>query len=443
MARMNRPIPRPLRKPSKLKPKRLGGPGRVSPSLPDKFSNARLVDNLRQYQAELEIQNKALRFSQAEAEGASERFVTLFSHVPLALMVVEESGLILETNGRSLDLFRPLESDPPLTFLYPLVNPSGLDRVRLCFFLAKEQGAYEIDEVEFSGGSNGAFTGDIHVARIVHAEDEPPRFICAIIDQGPLLAQRHALQRSTQALQERNDQLVQSKTRLAAIINSSLDAILCVDKNHHIMVFNPTAATVFQCATEDALGRPLTDFLPDAERALNNSNLTNHAQLGEMTGLTRQGKKVPLEVSLSFEHHPDGDVMTFFAHDLTARKKMEAHRNALESQLRESQKMQAIGTMAGGIAHDFNNIISAILGNVALAKMDTAPESAAATSLDEIDKAVHVTWCAKSCPSAATTRPGAPPCNWRASSMKHFDWSKSRCHHTSVCKPISVTQHHW
>lgn len=384
---MIRPFLHISQKQSTVKPKRLGGPGRVATGLPDKFSNARLVDNLRQYQAELEIQNKALRFSQAEAEGASERFVTLFSHVPLALMVVEESGLILETNGRALDLFRPLESDPPLTFLYPLVNPSELDRVRLCFFLAKEQGSYELDEIEFSGGSNGVFTGDIHVARIVHAEDESPRFICAIIDQGPLLAQRHALQRSAQALQERNDQLVQSKTRLAAIINSSLDAILCADKDHRIMVFNPTAASVFQCTTEDALGRPLTDFLPDAARALSYGDLTSHAQLGEMMGLTSQGEKVPLEVSLSFEHHVDGEVVTFFAHDLTARKKMEAHRNVLESQLRESQKMQAIGTMAGGIAHDFNNIISAILGNVALAKMDTMPGSAAATSLDEIDKA--------------------------------------------------------
>lgn len=368
-------------------PKRLGGPQRPLPGLPDKFSNAKLVDHLRQYQAELEIQNKALRFSQAQAEGASERFVTLFSHVPLALMVVEESGLILETNGRALDLFRPLETDPSLTFLFPLVKDSGLDRVRLCFFLAKEQGAYEIDEVEFSGGSNGFFTGDIHVARIEHSADESERFICAIIDQGPLLAQRHALQTSALALQERNNQLVESKSRLAGIINSSLDAIVCMDKNHHIMVFNPAAASMFQCAADQALGRPLTDFLPAAAQALSYSDITSHAQLGEMTGLTSLGQKIALEVSLSFEHHPEGDVITLFAHDLTARKKMEAHRAALESQLRESQKMQAIGTMAGGIAHDFNNIISAILGNVSLAKMDTSALGSAATCLDEIDKA--------------------------------------------------------
>ncbi len=384
---MTRPFSRTHKKPPGLPLKRLGGPGRRPPGLADKFSSARMVDNLRQYHAELEIQNKALRFSQAAAEGASERFVTLFSHVPLALMVVEENGQVLETNGRALDLFRPLELDPPLSFLYPLVKQNGIDRVRLGFLLAKEQGSYELDELEFSGGSNGPFTGDLHIARIDDPLSDLPRFICAVIDQGPLLAQRHALQLSTQALQEGNEQLLQSKTRLAAIINSSLDAILCVDKNHQVIVFNPTAATVFHCATDQALGRPLTDFLPDAAHALSYSDITSHAQLGEMIGITSQGDSVSLEVSVSFEHHADGDVITLFAHDLTARKKMEAHRTALESQLRESQKMQAIGTMAGGIAHDFNNIISAILGNVALARLDASVDSAVATSLTEIDKA--------------------------------------------------------
>ena len=384
---MTRPFPDRRKKPPKAALRRLGGPGRRPPGRSEQFSKDRLVDNLRQYHAELEIQNKALRFSQATAEGASERFVTLFSSVPLALMVVEESGQVLETNGRALDLFRPLESDPPLSFLHPLVSQNGLDRVRLGFLLASEQGAYELDELEFFGGSNGVFTGDLHIARIDDPESDLPRFICAIIDQGPLLAQRHALELSTKALLEGNAQLIQSKTRLAAIINSSLDAILCVDKDHRIIVFNPTAALVFQCATEQALGRPLTDFLPDAEHALSYSEITSHAQLGEMIGLTSKGDQVSLEVSLSFENHADGDLITLFAHDLTARKKMEAHRTALESQLRESQKMQAIGTMAGGIAHDFNNIISAILGNVALARLDACMDTAVATSLTEIDKA--------------------------------------------------------
>jgi two-component system cell cycle sensor histidine kinase/response regulator CckA len=95
-----------------------------------------------------------------------------------------------------------------------------------------------------------------------------------------------------------------------------------------------------------------------------------------------------VEVSVSTERHPEGDITTVFARDLTARKKIEAHRNVLESQLRESHKMQAVGTMAGGIAHDFNNIISAILGNVNWPKEDAPAESSPAlVSLAEIDKA--------------------------------------------------------
>jgi len=346
-----------------------------------------LVEDLRRYQAELEIQNRALRYSQTAAEGAYERFVTLFSNVPLALMVVDDSDQILENNARALALLRPQERDAPLNFLRPFLGANHVDQVVAGFALATAQGRCELNEIEFVGGSNGVFTGDLHIARIDNPQDTTISFICAIIDQGPLIAQRSALQASADALTQRNDELWQSETRLAAIINSSLDAIICIDSDQNVIVFNPTAATLFRCPSDMALGMPITRFLPDAVRALSYSEFTSHAQLGEMAGITADGDTVALDVSLSFEHHPDGDIVTLFAHDLTAKKKMEAHRTALESQLRESQKMQAIGTMAGGIAHDFNNIISAILGNVELAKQDTPSGTAVATSLEEINKA--------------------------------------------------------
>ena len=65
----------------------------------------------------------------------------------------------------------------------------------------------------------------------------------------------------------------------------------------------------------------------------------------------------------------------------------EEARARLEAQLRQSQKLEAIGTLASGIAHDFNNLLSAILGNVELAVHDTEPASPARTSLGEIRKA--------------------------------------------------------
>jgi len=82
---------------------------------------------------------------------------------------------------------------------------------------------------------------------------------------------------------------------------------------------------------------------------------------------------------------PGGGMVSTYT-DITARKQAEAARESLEGQLRESQKMQAIGTLAGGIAHDFNNIIAAILGNTNLARQDASGNPQVLESLEEIHK---------------------------------------------------------
>jgi signal transduction histidine kinase/ActR/RegA family two-component response regulator len=367
-----------------------------------------MIEDLRKYQAELEIQNKALRYSQQEAEGASERFATLFSNVPLALMVVDEEGLVMASNAMALRLFQPLESDPPLNFLLPFVSPEHTDEVAVSFLSAKAQGTSEISEVVFLAGSQGTFTGDLHIARIENPLGELAHFICAIIDQGPLLAQRYALQKSASVLQQRNEDLLLSENRMAAIINSSLDAILCIDEQRRITVFNPAATALFECPADLALMSTLGRFLPQVEALLSTGQVPTQTTLGEFVATTLLGREIFVEISVSLERRLNtrthgnplanaiarrgqqgmhGEITTIFARDLTASKLAETRRVALETQLRESQKMQAMGTMAGGIAHDFNNILSAILGNVELAKQDTAPGSAALTSLQEIDKA--------------------------------------------------------
>ena len=68
--------------------------------------------------------------------------------------------------------------------------------------------------------------------------------------------------------------------------------------------------------------------------------------------------------------------------DITERKNAEAERERLETQLRQAQKLEAIGTLAGGIAHDFNNILAAILGYGEMAQKDCAEGSAQRRHID-------------------------------------------------------------
>ncbi len=75
--------------------------------------------------------------------------------------------------------------------------------------------------------------------------------------------------------------------------------------------------------------------------------------------------------------------------DVTERKVAEAQYAHLEAQLRESQKMEALGTLAGGIAHDFNNALAVISGHSELMRHDVGPAHIALESLEEINKAVR------------------------------------------------------
>jgi PAS domain S-box-containing protein len=122
---------------------------------------------------------------------------------------------------------------------------------------------------------------------------------------------------------------------------------------------------------------------------LKQAALANGPLLNEDVFNSSSGEMRVASAAITAVKNAAGEVDCFVvqATDITDHRRAESKRQLLEAQLRETHKMQAIGTLAGGIAHDFNNILGAILGNLALAQQDIGPEHPAQARLAQVRQA--------------------------------------------------------
>jgi PAS domain S-box-containing protein len=191
--------------------------------------------------------------------------------------------------------------------------------------------------------------------------------------------------------------LAESEARLAAIINCSQDAIVAVDEQQNITLFNPAAEDIFGCHVTQALGTSIRSLIP-AELAWaptwQATQLASLTAVGarvphvQVTGIHMDGTSVPLEVTVSHVAACGRTFSTLIIRNITRRKQAEEALRQRDDQLRQAQKMEAIGTLAGGIAHEFNNLLQAIHGYVTFARNALSPDEQPRQDLDQALKAI-------------------------------------------------------
>ncbi len=173
--------------------------------------------------------------------------------------------------------------------------------------------------------------------------------------------------------------LRESETRLRSILDASMDPIICADEKGIVTLVSDSVDRVFGWKPEEVIGQSLRLFMSESGKAQFSEVLKAYQQSGrlptvgdtnEYEAVRKDGSVFPCEVSVSSVGLPDcGD--TLFAstvRDITERKKAEKERRILESQMRQQQRLESIGTLASGVAHEISNPIQGIMNYAELLK---------------------------------------------------------------------------
>jgi two-component system cell cycle sensor histidine kinase/response regulator CckA len=182
--------------------------------------------------------------------------------------------------------------------------------------------------------------------------------------------------------------------KLSRAVEQSHTAIMITDTQGCIEYVNPKFQQISGYLSEDVIGLnprfQKSGGMPAEEYSrLWQTILGGREWRGEFQNLKKNGELYWVAASISPITNSDGVTTNFLAiyEDISGRKHQEEILEQTEEQFRQSQKMEAIGSLAGGVAHDFNNLLSVIIGYADLMAMEVKKEDPLRSSLDQIRKA--------------------------------------------------------
>jgi two-component system, cell cycle sensor histidine kinase and response regulator CckA len=184
-----------------------------------------------------------------------------------------------------------------------------------------------------------------------------------------------------------------------SVLDCAFDAIVTMDPAGAIVEMNTAAERMFGYFREAAIGRELAaliipeEFRDDHRRALALQPHDGPSRIIgrrlELDALRSDHTRFPIELSVSRIDSADGIFFIAWIRDLTERRQTEDALRHSEAQLRQAQKMEAVGRLAGGVAHDFNNVLTAIFGYADLVIDGMDPADPHRLDIEEIKRAAN------------------------------------------------------
>lgn len=194
------------------------------------------------------------------------------------------------------------------------------------------------------------------------------RWILQETGDGPLIVQINEDFRAAATIQEN---LAAREAHFRSILQTVPEAMVVIDEAGIITSFSSTAEDLFGYDAEEVEGRNVAILMPSPDRENHDRYIVNYLTSGQrriiglgrvVKGLRKDGSTFPMELAVGEAVSNGRRIFTGFIRDLTSRHK-------IEEELRQAQKMEAIGQLTGGLAHDFNNLLTIISGNLEMLEM--------------------------------------------------------------------------
>ncbi|MGO7611120.1 PAS domain S-box protein [Rhizobium ruizarguesonis] len=213
--------------------------------------------------------------------------------------------------------------------------------------------------------SRGFWQGEI-IHRHKNGQDIHVASRCVLVnlpDGDPAVIQSNS---DVSALRKAEQEVRSREAHLRSILDTVPDAMVVIDQKGIVISFSKAAESLFGMTSEEICGRNVSNLMPNPYRDAHDGYIGRYLGTGEkriigygrvVTGQRADGSQFPMELHVGEATVDGARIFTGFVRDLTSRVK-------IEEDLRQAQKMEAVGQLTGGLAHDFNNLLTVISGNL-------------------------------------------------------------------------------